>query len=97
MHFTWEKVIISASFRLLIVLKLSKIKETKQDNKNIAGSSSTGLPVKKRLNFSHLKKEERQNFSEPKIFYKSKKFENKHRKRIISNDSCEIVDIEDVL
>ena len=99
MHFTWEKVIISASFRLLIVLKLSKIKETKQENKNVgsSSSSSTGLPVKKRLNFSNLKKEERQNFSEPKIFYKSKKFENKHRKRIISNDSCEIVDIEDVL
>ena len=78
-------------------MKLSKIKETKQDNKNIGGSSSTGLPVKKRLNFSNLKKEERQSFAEPKIFYKSKKFENKHRKRIISNDGSEIVDIEDVL
>lgn len=96
MHFTWETV-ISASIRLLIVLKLSKIKETKQDNKNIGGSSSTGLPVKKRLNFSNLKKEERQSFAEPKIFYKSKKFENKHRKRIVSNDGSEIVDIEDVL
>ena len=96
MHFTFT-VILSASFRLLVVLKLSKIRETKQDNKNIGGSSSTGLPLKKRLNLSNLKIEERQTFAEPKLFYKSKKFDNKHRKRIISNDDCEIVDIEGVL
>ena len=78
-------------------MRLSKIKETKQDNKNNGGSSSTGLPVKKRLNFSNLNKEERQTIAEPKIFYKSKKFEIKQRKRIISNDGSEIVDIEDVL
>ena len=88
MHFTFT-VILSASFRLLIVLKLSKIRETKQDNKNIGGF--TGLPVKK------IEIEERQTFAEPKIFHKSKKFEDRHRKRIISNDDCEIVDIEDVL